>query len=458
MKKTLLILITVAVVALTGRCGYADKEDTNTNTLVDPILPSGTVALGEYDETPPGKDAFPYYGNVPPAMLPFRNVKPFYQYWLTRLKFHGPGRDYPDPPNLKSLRVGLLSPPPYGPEAVRGEMSKRGMVLAFEEANAARKPGELPFEIIEKSDSPQWGSAANIAVEFADADALAYLGTIDGDATHVALRVSLKIETFMVNCSDPDPTLTETQIPWLLRVFPDNRQEGYLLARLIVEERGLTNIVVLRANNRPGRAGVRPFVDAVRRLGHPILQEINFREGDRVFDTQVGVIKQANPQAVVIWGDAAETGPAVAQLRAAGVQAAFYGYDRLVDPEFVKLAGPAAEGTTAAYFFDTEKTDPEWMDFVARFQKRYGTKPDIYAGYAYDGSQMLLAAIKQVGPNRYRIRDLMADTDEYTGVTGYMHFDARWDNIAPIVYAQYQQGRWHFSPAPKSKPVKTASK
>ena len=256
-------------------------------------------------------------------------------------------------------------------------MTKKGVMLAFEEANAARQPGELPFEVIAKADSPQWGSAANIAVEFADTNALAFIGTIDGDATHVALRVVLKTETFMVNCSDPDPSLTETQIPWLIRNFPDNRQQGYLLARLMVEERGLTKIVVFRGNSRPGRMGVRPFVDAVRRLGHPVLQEINFKDGDRTFDTQVAVIKQANPEAVVFWGNPA-TGPAAAQLRAAGVKAAFYGFDRLVDPDFVKLAGPAvAEGTTAAYPFNPEKTDPPWTNFVARFQKRYDMKPDI---------------------------------------------------------------------------------
>ena len=77
-------------------------------------------------------------------------------------------------------------------------------------------------------------------------------------------------------------------------------------------------------------------------------------------------------------------------------------------PDFVKLAGPAvAEGTTAAYPFDPEKTDPSWTNFVARFQKRYGMKPDIYAGYAYDGAQMLIDAIKKAGPNRYRIQDQM---------------------------------------------------
>ncbi len=455
MNKLFLILTGLLALVPAGWCAYEEKEDTNSNTsyIVEPVLPSGAPAA----QQPAG--AYPYYGCVPDEMLPYRNIKPFYQYWLTRLPFWGPGKDYPDPSGLKSLRVGLLSPPPYGPEAVRGEMSKKGVMLAFEEANAARQPGELPFEVIEKADSPQWGSAANIAVEFADTNALAFIGTIDGDATHVALRVALKIETFMVNCSDPDPSLTETQIPWLIRNFPDNRQQGYLLARLLVEQRGLTNIVVLRANNRPGRVGVRPFVDAVRRLGHPVLQEINFKDGDRTFDTQVGVIKQANPQAVVFWGNVAETGPAAAQLRAAGVKAAFYGFDRLVDPDFVKLAGPAAaEGATAAYFFDPDKTDPAWTNFVARFQKRYGMKPDIYAGYAYDGAQMLIDAIKKAGPNRYRIRDLMANIDEYNGVCGYMRFDARWDNIAPIVYAEYRQGCWHYFPAPKAKPSQTASK
>ena len=85
-------------------------------------------------------------------------------------------------------------------------------------------------------------------------------------------------------------------------------------------------------------------------------------------------------------------------------------------------------------------------------------KPDIYAGYAYDGAQMLIDAIKKAGPNRYRIRDIMANIDEYKGVCGYMRFDARWDNIAPIVYAEYRQGCWHYFPPPKAKPPQTAAK
>jgi len=441
------------MLAFSAAAQYKDKPDTGTNYTAEPILPPGATSVQKADE-----GDYPYYGNAPNELLPYRNIQPYYRYWLTRLPFRGPGKDYPDPPGLKSLKIGLLSPAPYGTETVRGEMGRKGVVLAIEEANASREPGQLPFELLEKADSPQWGSAANIAVEFADNDVLAFIGTIDGDATHVALRVALKIETFMVNCSDPDPTLTETQIPWLMRVFPDNRQEGYRLALLLVKEKGLKKIVVMRSNSRPGRSGVRPFVDAVRRLGHPVLQEINFRDGDHALGTQIGVVKQADPDAVVFWGNPADAGLAARELRAAGVKAAFFGFDRVVEPDYAKTAGPAAEGTTAAYFFDPNKTDAAWKGFSERFQKRFGLKPDVYAGYSYDGSQMLVAAIKKAGPNRYRIRDIMGGIDEYTGVTGYMRFDGRWDAITPVILAEYKGGQWHFEPAAPVKQAKAVSR
>ncbi len=168
-KAVVLIPALLALLFQEARAQYQDKPDTN-NYTVEPILPAGTPAA---QKLPQGE--YPYYGNSPAEMLPYRNIEPYYTYWLTRLPFRGPGQDYPDPPNLKSLKVGLLSPAPYGPEALRGEMGRKGVRLAFEEANAARKPGELPFELVEKADSPQWGSAANIAVELADNEVLAFI-------------------------------------------------------------------------------------------------------------------------------------------------------------------------------------------------------------------------------------------------------------------------------------------
>ncbi|MBI4664711.1 MAG: ABC transporter substrate-binding protein [Verrucomicrobia bacterium] len=400
-----------------------------------------------------GDREYLYYGNTPDEMIPFRNVEPFFKYWTTRLPFRGPGRDYPDPPNLKSLKVGLLNPPTYGPEAVRGARTKQGVLLAFEEANAARKPDELPFELVHREDSPQWGSAANIAVEFKDNDVLGYLGTIDGDATHVALRVSLKIETFIINTSDPDPTLTETQIPWLLRIFPDDRQQGWRLAYLAVKQRGCKRIAILRESSRPGRVGVMHFANYIRRLGYPPAAHLLYKAGDRTFDEQLKVIKATDPDAVMFYGQPADIGVAVSLFRKAGLTAQFFGFDRLKDEAFLKNAGSAAEGMTITYFFNPDRTDKPWVEFVERFQKRWGGKPDIYAAYGYDGARLMIEAVQRAGANRFRVRDYLANLEQWDGVTGHMIFDGRWDNIAPISVAEFKAGHWNFQPFPELKRV-----
>jgi branched-chain amino acid transport system substrate-binding protein len=342
----------------------------------------------------------------------------------------------------------LLSPAAYGPEGARGRRTRNGVLLAFEEANACRMPTQLPFELVEREDSPLWGSAANIAVEFADEQVLGFLGTIDGDATHVALRVALKIETYMINTSDPDPTLTETQIPWLTRVFPDERQQGFRLANLIVRQHHCQRIVVFRESSRPGRVGVLHFINFIRRLGVPPVQHLFFKPGDQDISTQLEAIKAANPDAILFHGQPDDVGRFAAQFRAAGISARFFGFDRLMEEGYRLSAGPAAEGTTITYFFDPNRTDAPWLEFVARFEKRFGMKPDLYAAYGYDGANLMMEAIDHAGPNRFRIRDYLANLDTWSGVTGPMRFDGRWDNIAPFAIASFLDGQWHFEPLP----------
>jgi branched-chain amino acid transport system substrate-binding protein len=387
---------------------------------------------------------YPYYANTPPELLPFRDLEPYYRYWLTRLPFRGPGQEYPDPPNLTSLKVGLLSPAPYGPEGERGQRTRNGVVMAFDEANAVREVGQLPFEVVERKDTPQWGSAAPIAVEFADMGALGFLGTIDGDATHVALRATLKTEVYMINTSDPDPTLTETQIPWLTRVFPDDRQQCILLADLVVRQHGCKRIVVFRESSRPGRVGVMHFIHYVGVWG--ILPFSTFSLS-RATGTLVRRSTRFGPRILTRWCfmvnrmTSADSPPNSARQGSRRGFSDSIGSRRM---HFGRTPGEAAEGMTIAYFFNPWRTDPVWVDFVERYQQRYGMRPDVYAAYGYDGARLMIEAIDHAGPNRWRIRDYLAGLDEWDGVTGRMIFDGRWDNIKPIKVARFQGGQWHF--------------
>lgn len=413
----------------------------------DTVLP----AASRFIYGTPGEE-YPYFAGLPEELWPYHHIEPYQRYFVTRMPFRGPGRDYPPPADLKTLRIGLLDSPRYGPNWERSVHTHEGIVLAIEEANRERSPSELPFELVEHEGIAQWGGAGNLTAQLADENVLGFLGTIDGAEAHVALRVTLKTEVVMVNTSDPDPTLTETQIPWLIRVLPDHRQEEGRLAELIVRQLGCKRIAILRAGDRFGRLGVHTFMNFARRLGCPAVQELLFTPGKTDIGHQIAAIKDSRPDAIFFIGEPADLGGFAKQFRAAGIKAPFFGTDLLMEDSFLKNAGDAAEGTTFAYFFNPARQDPLWLAFVARYQARWGHTPDVYAAYAYDGAQILLHAVRQAGPNRWRIRDLVCNLDYYQGVTGWMRFDGTGSNIAPICLVHYEHGRPVFEPVPEYAP------
>jgi len=78
-----------------GAAQYTDKEDKNTNYITEPVLPPGTTSVQSQEGD------YPYW-KAPAELLPYRNIVPYYRYWLARLPFRGPGRNYPAPPELKA--------------------------------------------------------------------------------------------------------------------------------------------------------------------------------------------------------------------------------------------------------------------------------------------------------------------------------------------------------------------
>ena len=96
----------------------------------------------------------------------------------------------------------------------QGKQMFQGATLAIEEANKKGGYHGIPFVVMPHNDAGLWGAAANEVVKMDDEKVWAFLGSIDDIVSHVALRAALKLEIFMVCTGDPDPTFTETNIPW----------------------------------------------------------------------------------------------------------------------------------------------------------------------------------------------------------------------------------------------------
>ncbi|MDY0060755.1 MAG: ABC transporter substrate-binding protein [Myxococcota bacterium] len=377
--------------------------------------------------TPTAADGTPIYANTPQELAPFsRFVKePYRRFFVEKLDYYGPGRDLPEP-EVDTVVIGLLTPLERSQEAYIGQAILAGATLAIDDANARGGYRGKPFALDVRNDTGMWGASANEIIRFAhDSGARVILGTVDGANTHIAIRVALKVEIPMITVGDLDPTLPETKIPWIFRVVPDDRQQAYTLAYYLYRQLDRQRVAVIRANNRYGRFGVREFLDSSVRLGRPAPLEVNYEidwaRTNPDFTLQIERMRLIDPDAIVLWADAAPAGTLVRKLREAGIAAPVFACDRVIHPEFFAAAGVHAEGVVAVAPYDPEAGGERFADFHRRYSARFGQPPCGYAAHAYDGTMLAVQAIQQAGLNWAKIRDALAGL-QLAGVTGPISF------------------------------------
>jgi branched-chain amino acid transport system substrate-binding protein len=399
-----------------------------------------------------GQEKTKNYGNIPDELVAYDKYMKAYKYhFLEPIQFYGSGREKLPPADLKEIRIGFLGPLEGSVILPLGKQMLQGTMLAIEEANKKGGYKGIPYKLMIHNDVGLWGAAANEVVKMDDEKVWAFLGTIDDNNSHIALRATLKLEILNINTGDPDPTFTETNIPWGIRVIPDDRQSGYVLVDRVFKQDKHSRVAVMRANNRYGRVGILHFNRSATRVGYPIIIEERFSDGETDFKEQLERIKKTLPDAIVLWGNAKESALILKQIRDLGMKQPVYGSDRMVNPEFLEIAGPLAEGVVTTCQYNPDANDPKLKAFKANYLKRFGQEPDVFAAHAYDGTNMLIEAIEKVGLNRVLIRDVLTDMKTfqgYQGVTGKVIFDATWNNIRPIFITEVTNGKFKFSPAP----------
>ena len=311
-------------------------------------------------------------------MRPFSKFTvPYYENYSKLVEYNGAARDVPTvkPEEVDEVRIGFLGPVENHPDQRLGTAMLNGAQLAIEEANARGAYGGKPFKLMVHNDQAIWGASSNEMVKLAYDDKVwAMLGSISGDSTHIALRVSLKAEVPIVNSASTDPTIPETIIPWYLTTIQDDRVQGYTLARRIYTDLGLKKVALLRVNDRYGRFGVLKFKDASRRLGHPVLIEQKYMPGDTDFRRALRIINESGADGIVLWGDAAPAGNILKQMREMGMKQRVFGSFRVLGDDLLRNAGDAAEGLEIVFPFDPTRDDPAWLAFNQRFEKRFGTR------------------------------------------------------------------------------------
>jgi branched-chain amino acid transport system substrate-binding protein len=114
-------------------------------------------------------------------------------------------------------------------------------------------------------------------------------------------------------------------------------------------------------------------------------------------------------------------------------------------PDLVKIGGDALEGSYYSNHFALDMATPKAQKFIADFKAKYGQEPTGLGALGYDAAAVLVDAIKRAGKiDQKAIRDALANTSGFEGVTGKVNIDAQRNAQKSAVVLKITGGKAKF--------------
>jgi branched-chain amino acid transport system substrate-binding protein len=188
------------------------------------------------------------------------------------------------------------------------------------------------------------------------------------------------------------------------------------------------------------------FKEGFAKAGGEIVAELDFNGGDKDFKAQLTAIKAANPDAVFVPGYYTEVALICIQAKQLGIAVPFFGGDGWESETLVSIGGAAIEGNYFSTHYAADAPTPKVTAFVSAYKARYNGKlPDAMAALGYDSAMFLVDGIKRAGTTESKaLRDALAATKEFEGVTGKMAMNAQRDAVKAAVILQIKDGKFRF--------------
>src|SRR6185503_14770743 len=188
--------------------------------------------------------------------------------------------------------------------------------------------------------------------------------------------------------------------------------------------------------------GLEKFISATfTKLGGQIVVTQSYQEGDQDFNAQLTSIKGSNPEVIFVPGYYNDVGLIAKQARDKGITVPLLGGDGWDAEQLYKIGGTALNGSFFSNHYSPYDTDPMVQKFVTDYKARYNQIPDALAATAYDAAKIMFDAIKRANSlDGKAIRDALAATKEFPGVTGKVTFNESRDAVKPIVMIEIKDG------------------
>src|SRR3954467_5511395 len=334
----------------------------------------------------------------------------------------------------KTIKIGGLFPM-SGPGSYFGAQDKQGIELALDELNKAGVNGykfEIQYEDSACGPLPA-SQAAKRLIDQYKPDVL--IGEECSDATLAIMPIVEQAKIPLINAGSSALKITDPGNPYTFRIMPNEVMQGVDIATQAYNKLNARTAVLLYENTNAGIGNAKVFKDTFEKLGGKIVADIGFGRDVNDFTSIATRIAGVGKVDVIPTYTLEGQGLRITQaLSQAGVVKGGGGHAIQLGTiwlpfGFEQKAGKAAEGYVRIVQFDPTDQRDMVNNFVKTFKAKFNADPTHLNAHAYDQVLLIADAVKRGAKDAQSMRDTLAQTKSFVGVTGSVEFDKNNQNI-----------------------------
>ena len=334
-----------------------------------------------------------------------------------------------------------------GSEAAFGQATLQGVRLAAEEINNSGGVLGKKIRLIVEDDQGRAEEAASVVTKMVTGDNVtAVIGENSSNQSIAAAPICNAGKVPMISPSSTNPAVTQKG-PYIFRVCFTDPYQGKALATFVRNNLKLQTAAILKDNKNDYSVGLAEFFSkAFVQMGGRIVAEQSYAGGDNDFRPQLTAIRNAKPEVLFLPGFYTDVGQIAIQARDLGITVPLVGGDGWDSPTVIAIGGKSIEGCYFSDHYFVGEPRPAVQRFVAEIRRRSGANPDANSALGYDALRIFAEAVKRAGSiDRTAIRDQIAATKNYQGVSGVITMGPDRDPIKPVAMIKIEGGKTNFA-------------
>ncbi|HKP73468.1 MAG TPA: ABC transporter substrate-binding protein [Pyrinomonadaceae bacterium] len=354
----------------------------------------------------------------------------------------GGGNERPRADDTGTIKVGVYADLSGRTSGV-GQSIKNGVELAADEINKAGGVSGRRIELVVEDDKGSADQSAAAVAKLVGQDQVrAVVGGAAAQSSLTAAPKAQEAKVPLITLASDDPKVTAAG-DYIFRVAFLDSVQGEEMAKYAANNiKAKTAAILSEENSDYSRELAQSFEENFSRLGGQVVLKQSYAPTQQDFKGQLEAVRSANPDVIYIPGRYNEAGRIAKEARELEIKAVLLGADGWNDPQLFQLGGDALDGAYITSHYSADDPAQTVRDFTSAYKKRYGNAPDQTAARAYDAMKVLADALKRAGTSdAAKLRDAIAQTSKFPGVTGTITINAERNASKPTVIFKLQGGK-----------------